>query len=46
MHSPTPEPVKEGAKAEKLTFDMLVDQGNKAAPEWGLVFKLPDYPII
>ena len=39
----TAEHVREGAKAEKLTFDMLVDQGNEVAREWGLVFKLPDY---
>ncbi len=30
-------------EAERLTFEMLVDQGNKVAREWGLVFKLPDY---
>ena len=39
----TAEHVREGAVAEKLTFEMLVDQGNKVAREWGLVFKLPDY---
>ena len=39
----TAEHVRDGAEAEKLTFEMLVDQGNKVAREWGLVFKLPDY---
>ena len=39
----TAENVRDGAEAEKLTFEMLVDQGNKVAREWGLVFKLPDY---
>lgn len=39
----TAENVRDGAEAEKLTFEMLVDQGNKVAREWGLVFKMPDY---
>ncbi len=37
------EHVREGAEAEKLTFEMLVDQCNKVAREWGMVYKLPDY---
>jgi len=39
----TAEHVREGAEAEKLTFDMLVDQGNDVARQWGLVFKMPVY---
>ena len=39
----TAENVRAGVAAERLTFEMLVDQGNKVARERGLVFKLPDY---
>ena len=39
----TAEHVRDGAEAEKLTFEMLVDQRNEVAREWGLVFKMPDY---
>ena len=37
-----PEFTQKGAQAQKLTFPILVDHGNKVGEAYGLAFHLPD----
>jgi len=37
------EHLRQMIKKDNLTFDILTDEGNKVAAQFGLVFKVPDY---